>query len=68
MKKSARGEWTIPYVKSKIAELKKEHRQQLAKAVKYQACEADQMEMDQYLSVCELANWPADLTETLKVR
>jgi hypothetical protein len=68
MKKSGRSEWTIPSVKSRIAELKKEHRQQLAKAIKYQANEEDQMEVDEYFSLDEHSNWPADLTETLKAR
>lgn len=68
MKKYARNEWTIPYVKSKIAELRKEHRQQLAKAIRYQGREELQMKNDEYASVDELTDWPADLMETIEVR
>jgi hypothetical protein len=67
MKKSARGEWTIPSLKARIAELKLEHRQQLSKAIRYQLSEDKKLCLEQYQTFEELEDWSADALETIKV-
>jgi len=67
IKRSARSEWTIPSLKARIAELKIEHRQQLAKAIRYQVYEEKQMWLEQYHTFDELDNWGGDAIEMMKV-
>ncbi|KAF8511835.1 hypothetical protein BU17DRAFT_96897 [Hysterangium stoloniferum] len=68
IKISARQPWTIPSLKARIAELRIEHKQQLAKAIKYRIHEENQLHKEQYLTVDELEDWttPSNITEDLK--
>jgi hypothetical protein len=65
-KKSTRSAWTIPSVKAKIAELKMEHRQQIAKAIYYQLHEDRQIRLEETQTFDDLA-WGEDGVEMMKV-